>query len=432
MMSSPVSVAASTSTPTFPAEPLVCDILVAGAGAAGLSVAIGLAKSGFSVICVGSTQTHPNGRTVALFEGSLRYYKALGLWPALRAHSAPLKEIRIIDATGARMPINAISFASREIGLPAFGENIENTPLVETLAGIARDLPNLRLHETLLKDIDFQSDRVEVILADGTGVTAKLIVAADGRASLARRKAGIGARTWPYPQVALTAFLDHERPHRFISTEYHTRFGPCTLVPLPPLDMHPHRSSLVWLMSEEQAKRRASLDNVLLAAEIEDQIQGSLGHLSLEEPRGFFPMSGMKVSRLTGHRIALLGEAAHVFPPLAAQGLNLSLRDSASLIECLEDARAAGHDIGAARVLASYARVRRSDIDLRTDGIDVLNRSLLSDFLPIDFLRGAGLAAFAAIGPLRRAIMREGVLPHGHLPRLMRQPVDAVTNSSCP
>jgi 2-octaprenyl-6-methoxyphenol hydroxylase len=142
--------------------------------------------------------------------------------------------------------------------------------------------------------------------------------------------------------------------------------------------------------------------------------------MRLDGQPGFFPMTGLRVSRLAGHRIALIGEAAHVFPPLAAQGLNLSLRDTANLVEILEDARSLGQDIGTAAALAPYSLERRSDISVRTHGIDILNRSLLTDLIPIDFLRSAGLLAFSMIGPLRRAIMREGILPHGHLPRLMR------------
>jgi len=396
------------------------DILVAGAGAAGLSTALALAQAGFSVLCVGHVDTRANGRTVALFEASLRFYKALGVWPHFRGKTAPLARIAMIDATGARFPVPSVSFAASEIGLAAFGENIENNVLVEGLAEIAAGTQNLVLHEGLIDDISFDADAVRATLAGGHRVTAKLAAAADGRGSLARTKAGIGTRVWSYPQIAFTALLSHAKPHRNISTEFHTRSGPCTLVPLRAVENKPNRSSLVWLMTPEAAERRRALSQPKLAQEIEDQVDSLLGKIEIDGPGGFFPMAGMSANRLVGHRIALIGEAAHIFPPLAAQGLNLSLRDSAALAEVLEDARALGHDIGSARTLKTYATARRSDIFLRTNGIDILNRSLLSNLFPVDVLRGAGLFAFSMIGPLRRALMREGVLTHGTLPRLMQ------------
>jgi 2-octaprenyl-6-methoxyphenol hydroxylase len=397
------------------------DILVAGAGAAGLSTALALAQAGFSVVCAGHVDTRANGRTVALFEASLRFYKALGVWPRFRGKTAPLARIAMIDATGARFPVPAVSFAASEIGLAAFGENIENNVLVEGLAGLAAGTPNLVLHEGMIDDISFGEDAVSATLAGGHRVTAKLAAAADGRMSPARNKAGIGTRVWSYPQVAFTALLSHAKPHRNISTEFHTRSGPCTLVPLCLAENKPNRSSLVWLMSPEAAERRRALSNSELAQELQDQVDSLLGKIEIDGPGGFFPMAGMSANRLVGHRIALIGEAAHIFPPLAAQGLNLSLRDSAALAEILEDARALGHDIGAMQTLKSYASARRSDIFIRTNGVDILNRSLLSNLFPVDLLRGAGLFAFSMIGPLRRALMREGVLTHGTLPRLMQE-----------
>jgi 2-octaprenyl-6-methoxyphenol hydroxylase len=397
------------------------DILVAGAGAAGLSTAIALAQAGFSVVCVGHVDTRANGRTVALFEASLRFYKALGVWSHFRGRTAPLARITMIDATGARFPVPAVSFAASEIGLSAFGENIENNVLVEGLAGLAAGTPNIVLHEGMIDDISFGEDAVSATLAGGQCVTAKLAAAADGRTSPARTKAGIGTRTWTYPQIAFTALLSHARPHRNISTEFHTRSGPCTLVPLHPAENKPNCSSLVWLMSPEEAERRRALSNSELAQDIEDQVDSHLGKIEIDGPGGFFPMAGMSANRLVGHRIALIGEAAHIFPPLAAQGLNLSLRDSAALAEVLEDARALGHDIGAVRTLKAYASARWSDIFIRTNGVDILNRSLLWNLFPVDFLRGAGLFAFSMIGPLRRTLMREGVLTHGTLPRLMQE-----------
>lgn len=397
-------------------------ILVAGAGAAGLSTALALAHAGFSVVCAGRIDTKPNGRTVALFEASLRFYKALGIWPRFRGKTAPLARLAMIDATGARFPVPDMVFDAQEIGLSAFGENIENDVLVGGLAEIARGCPEIELVEDMISDITFGDDEVCATLSSGQNITAELLAAADGRMSLARAKAGIGTRTWPYPQIAYTALLTHAKPHRNTSTEFHTRSGPCTLVPLRPAPGRPNRSSLVWLMSPEAAERRRALPPSALAREIEDQTESLLGAIEIEGPSGFFPMTGMTATRLASHRIVLIGEAAHIFPPLAAQGLNLSLRDSAALAEILEDARVLGTGIGARETLKSYEDARRSDIFIRTIGVDILNRSLLWDFLPADILRGAGSAAVAIFGPLRRALMQEGVLTHGTLPRLMQQP----------
>jgi 2-octaprenyl-6-methoxyphenol hydroxylase len=411
-------------------HPPATDIIVAGAGAAGLSAAIALANAGFRTLCIGRFDLEAHGRTVALFEGSLRFYRALGLWLELSRLACPIDALSMIDDTGSAFRAQSVTFAAREIGLPAFGANIENNALVETLANIARRQPSLTLHEDFIDDVTFQKDSVCVVTRDGAQFEAKLLVAADGRRSIGRSKAGIGARAWTYPQVALTAFLAHEHPHQQISTEFHTRSGPCTLVPLPGKGEAPHRSSLVWLMSASNAKRRAALDAEALAKEIETQVHSHLGSIAIDSQLGFFPMAGLRVSRLSGHRIALIGEAAHVFPPLAAQGLNLSLRDTANLVEILEDARGLGRDIGTAATLASYNAERHSDISVRTHGIDILNRSLLTDLLPIDFLRSAGLFAFSKIGPLRRAIMREGILPNGHLPRLMQATVSTASSAA--
>jgi 2-octaprenyl-6-methoxyphenol hydroxylase len=397
------------------------DILVAGAGAAGLSTAIALAQAGFSAVCAGHVDLGANGRTVALFEASLRFYKALGVWPHFRGKTAQLARITMVDATGARLPVPSVNFAASEIGLAAFGENIENCVLVEGLAEIASATGNLVLHEGMISDICFETAAVRATLTDGHCVTAKLVAAADGRKSFVRTQAGIGTRTWAYPQVAFTALLSHAKPHRNISTEFHTRSGPCTLVPLRPAPGRPNRSSLVWLMSAAEAERRGALPKPLLEQEIENQVDSLLGKIAIDGPSGFFPMAGMSANRLIGHRVALIGEAAHIFPPLAAQGLNLSLRDAAALVEALEDARSLGADVGSVQTLKAYEHARRSDIFLRTNGVDILNRSLLADLFPVDFLRGAGLLAFSIIGPLRRALMREGVLTHGTLPRLMRE-----------
>jgi 2-octaprenyl-6-methoxyphenol hydroxylase len=388
------------------------DVLVVGCGAAGLSAAITLAHAGFSVVATGTLDTASNGRTVALFEGSLRFLRSRNLWPRLADLATDIQSIQMIDASNSRVPIPRILFSAGEVGLKALGSNIETDRLVARLAEIARELPDLRLETEWLTDIADAGDHICATFASGRNIRAKLIVAADGQRSAVRSNARIGTRRWTYPQVAMTALTAHTKPHGNRSVEFHTRSGPCTLVPLGPRGGADHRSSLVWLMSKSDAERRRNLDGAALAAEIEREVDSIYDGMRLDGPCGFFPMMGMTVTRLTAHRIALLGEAAHIFPPLAAQGLNLSLRDIGALVECLKAARSRGSDIGLASTLRSYAQARRPDITLRTSGIDILNRSLLSDFLPVDLLRGLGSLAFATIKPLRRAIILEGILPH--------------------
>lgn len=393
-------------------EQIDVDIIVSGAGASGLAATIALARAGFSVVCAGVSDTPANGRTVALFEGSLRHLKATGVWPRLAPDAQKIRAIRMIDDTGLRLPVPPLTLDAAEIGLDALGANIENDKLVAALLAEARSLPNVRLTGRLAKSFAFSDDSVVMTDAEGT-TRSRLVVAADGKRSPVRLAAGIGARAWTYRQVALTALLSHRKPHGELSVEFHTRGGPCTLVPLRPSAEHPHRSSLVWLMDPRQAERRLALGDDALAVELQRQTRSIVGRIAFGPARGHFPMGGLKVNRLVGHRVALMGEAAHAFPPLAAQGLNLSLRDIAELVATLAGARREGVDIGALDALRPYERARRRDIALRTSGVDVLNRSIMTDFAPVDAARGAGAVALRLIGPLRRAIMREGILPPG-------------------
>ena len=393
------------------AAPVSADVVMVGAGAVGLSLGIALAQAGMAVALVGTADRRPTGRTVALLEGSVRFLARLGVWPQLRALAEPLRVMRLVDDTGSLFRGPPLDFDAREIGRDCFGYNIQNHLLVASLAEAAQAVPGLTLLPGRLERFILGPDRVSASGPDDLAVTGSVLVATDGRRSAARQAAGIGVRETPYPQDALTTTLHHDRPHHNVSTEFHTRQGPFTLVPLPATAEAPHRSSLVWGMTPEAAERRAEASPERLARDIERQSRMLLGRIRIGGPVGRFPIGSLKADRIVGPRVALAGEAAHAMAPIGAQGLNLSLRDAAALAEVLADARRGGEDLGAPAVLDRYARSRRGDIAARSFGVDWLNRAILDERLPTDALRGAGLLAMASIGPLRRFAMRQGLMP---------------------
>lgn len=383
---------------TQAADPV--DIAIVGAGPVGLAAALALASEGRSVALLGPLVAPRDGRTVALLDSSWQFLAGLGVRDALLEKAAPLAVMRLVDDSGSLFRQPPVEFRASEIGLEAFGWNIENAELTAVLATAAGERAGLRLLPGLVRTIEPEAGAVRLSGDGFAPLTAQLVVGADGRQSQVRAAAGIDSRDWRYPQVALTGIFEHRRDHRETSTEFHTRQGPCTLVPLPG-----RRSSLVWLLDPEEAEAVAMLDDESFARRVERQVQSLLGAMRVAGPRGRIPMSGLSVDRFAAGRMALIGEAAHVFPPIGAQGLNLGLRDVAALRE----AAVGASDPGAERVMAAYDTARRTDVRLRTGAVDALNRTLLADLLPADLLRGAGLLALSRIGPLRRFVMRQGL-----------------------
>lgn len=388
------------------------EVALIGGGPAGLVCAIALTAAGVETVLV-APHAGPDHRTTALLAGSVAVLDALGVWPACLPSAAPLRKIRMIDDTARLLRAPEVSFAADEIGLDAFGYNIENRHLIAALEARAE---TTKLPRVAAPALVVESDDAGVTVEHAGGaLRARLVIGADGSRSLCRTAAGINTRRRTYPQAAITLNLEHARPHNDISTEFHTESGPFTLVPLPG-----RRSSLVCVLTPGDAQRLAASVNDALGEDIERRAHSLLGRMRVEPGRGLFPLAVETADTIVGGRTALVGEAAHVVPPIGAQGLNLGLRDAATIAEIVADARRAELDVGAPSVLARYEAVRRADIMSRTVAVDLLNRSLLAGFVPLHGLRGLSLYLAGRVGPLRRALMREGVMPVASQPRLMR------------
>lgn len=385
---------------------------VVGGGPAGLAAALALGAAGCDVLLAAPPHlAHggaPDNRTAALFSGSIELLKNLDAWETIAPASAPIAGIRIIDDTGGLLRAPELVFSAAEVELDAFGWNVPNSALVSGLIRAAeRNGSRVRLHSTAgIARIDVEEGAAKLTTREGETFTAGLVVGADGRGSLCRQAAGIGTRSWTYSQSAIATSFQHSRPHRDLSSEFHRPAGPFTTVPLKGL-----ASSLVWVERPEEAQRLAALDDAAFREILEERLMGLLGSVGEIKSRAVFPLSGLTAEVFGRNRVALVGEAGHVIPPIGAQGLNLGLRDAATLADCVADARAAGQDIGSGPVLDAYSARRRVDVTSRIATVDVLNRSLISTLGPVHLARGLGLVALKTLGPLRRIAVREGLAP---------------------
>jgi 2-octaprenyl-6-methoxyphenol hydroxylase len=387
------------------------DVAVVGGGPAGAASAIALAQTGARIALIARRTPYADNRTTALLGGSVDFLEQLEVWPRCRDKAAALQTMRLVDDTGRLIRAPEVRFSCNEIGLEMFGYNIENRALLTALEQRAAELPNLTRFDDEADTISPDDTGVAIRTGDGKSLSASLVVGADGRQSLCRQAAGIEVRRRALNQAAVTFNIGHSRPHRNISTEFHTPQGPCVFVPLPG-----DRSSVVWVATPREAERLIALTDDELSEAAEQQSHSILGRIRVEPGRHLFPLAIEQPRQFGKARIALVGEAAHVLPPIGAQGLNMGLRDAADIADIVRNAMLSGEDPGSPQVLKRYDSTRRGDIASRTFAIDAANRSLLSDFLPVQTLRAVGLHLIGSIGPLRRLAMREGLAPSWRRP----------------
>jgi 2-octaprenyl-6-methoxyphenol hydroxylase len=390
------------------------DVVVSGGGLAGMVAAAAMARLGLRVVCadpaVPVTDRDAEGadlRSTALLKPSRDFLDRLGLWAPLAEQASPLRVMRIVDAGGPEPePRLTRDFVAADIGAEAFGWNLPNWALRRAFAQMLEGIDGLQMRfGTGVARVLTRSREARVTLTDGTRLSCRLLIGADGRNSAVRTAAGIGVHTTRYGQKALAFAVTHPIPHDGVSTEIHRSGGPFTLVPLPDRDGRPS-SAVVWMEHAAEALRLAALPEAEFNAAATRRSCSLFGPLTLVSRRPVWPIITQKADRLTAERTALVAEAAHVVPPIGAQGLNMSLADIRTLTDLAEQDLSA---LGTPPMLARYARARWPDVTARVAGIDALNRASMVDAQVLRDARMRGLAALHALTPVRRTLMRTGL-----------------------
>lgn len=390
------------------------DVFISGGGIAGLAAAAAFGQAGFTVLLadpappVDAAEADGSDlRSTAFLQPARDLFERTGLWPALAPHAMPLEILRAVDTTGWPPEIRASrDFRADDISDRPFGWNLPNWQTRHVLTGTIAAMPNVELRMGTGFARLLTRDREAIVtLTDGTALSARLAVAADGRDSPLREAAGIGVTTTRYGQKAVAFNVTHPLPHDNVSTELYNEGGAFVLVPLPDLRGGP-ASAVVWMNDGRRSLDLMAMEEAAFSREATLRSCGVLGELTLASPRRLWPVVTQRAEALTAQRTAIVAEAAHVLPPIGAQGLNTSLHDIVALVDL---AAADPGGLGGPKMLAAYEATRERDIRARAAVIDLFNRVCRSGEVPVQALRLAGLKAVHDIAPLRRAVMRAGL-----------------------
>ncbi|MDP1630092.1 MAG: UbiH/UbiF/VisC/COQ6 family ubiquinone biosynthesis hydroxylase [Caulobacter sp.] len=406
------------------------DVIIAGAGMAGATLALALKSGGLEPLLVDpmpfDAQLSPtfDGRASAIAFSCFRQWRTLGLAPSLEPHAQRMDEILVTDgrspgaATPGQTPVflhfDAGEIADRVQGEP-LGYMLENRRIRAALAAgvTAAGIPVLAPERVV--GVTVTPSGAEVSLAGGRVLTAPLVVGAEGRGSTVRKAAGIEVTGWDYPQTAVVCTVKLDRGHGGVAHEYFLPGGPFAILPLTD-----DRASLVWTETRDRAEALREARPEMFRAHLARRFGDFLGDIEVVGPVFIYPLSLAIAEQFSAPRVALLGDAAHAVHPIAGQGLNLGLKGAAALAEVILDAARLGEDFGAELVLERYARWRRFDTNTLAAGMDAFVWLFSNDNPVLRLARGAGMAAVNRIGPARRFFMHEAGGAVGDLPRLLR------------
>ena len=397
------------------------DLLIGGAGFAGLALAIALRQGlgdAFAVTVVdpalGAAQSK-DPRASAIAAAARRLFEAIEVWDAVADNAQPILDMVVTDSKldDAVRPTFLTFGGEVEEGEP-FAHMIENRHLIDALVAKAEEL-GIELRAGAIADFEHTPNAIQVALADGEAISARLLVGADGARSKIREQAGIATHGWNYDQSAIVTTVAHEREHNGRAEEHFLPAGPFAILPLTG-----KRSSIVWTENAREAERIVALSDDEFHVELEKRFGLQLGDLKATGVRRAFPLGLFTAREFIGERLALVGDAAHIIHPIAGQGLNMGLRDVAALAEAIADAARLGLDIGAHDVLERYQRWRRFDTMTMGVATDGLNRLFSNSNDVLRLARDVGLGLVERMPALKRVFIREAAGFTGDVPKLLR------------
>jgi len=397
------------------------EVAVGGAGFAGLALAIALRQAlgdPFAVTVIDPALAHAQSkdpRASAIAAAARRLFEAIDVWDAVAPNAQPILDMVVTDSKvdDAVRPTFLTFGGDVEEGEP-FAHMVENRHLVDALTTKARDL-GVDLRAGAVAGFENAGNVVDVSLADGEVISARLLVGADGAHSLIRERAGIANHGWSYDQSAIVTTVAHEREHNGRADEHFLPAGPFAILPLTG-----KRCSIVWTENTREAQRIVALPDDEFHKELEKRFGLQLGELKVIGPRRAFPLGLFTARTFIGERLALIGDAAHIIHPIAGQGLNMGLRDVAALAEAIADAARLGLDPGGPDVLERYQRWRRFDTMTMGIATDGLNRLFSNHSDVLRLARDIGLGLVERMPALKRMFIREAAGFTGDVPKLLK------------
>ena len=398
------------------------DVVIIGAGAAGATLALGLAQLGLDTVLVDArdpkAEKRRDWRNYAVVTGSWHLLKSVGATDALLETSQPLHGLEATDGGTHIFGAASVLFRDEDLGESdePLGYMVMAEPLQEILDQRLGEQANLdwRQH-AFFAGMEAGPGSVKVTLGDGTVIETRLLVGCDGMNSPVRNALGIGTEGRDYQKSVFTANVKLDRPHDGIARQLFTPEGPFATLPLLG-----DRANLAWYMKRGAAEALVALGKEAAEAEVNSRFAEFAGHMKLEDEAGSYPLILQLAEALTGPRTALVGDAVRRVNPLAGQGLNQGLRDVGALIEVVEDALQVGLDIGAPSVLELYSQARHFDGHGSALTLDAIDRLFSNDSMLTKPIRTLGLMAADGIGPIRRMLARKASATEDGIPRPMR------------